>query len=140
MFNRKLIVSASISIRSTTLTVIRRISSFNRDSQISRTRQASDIAAATAGRRNSAIQVKLKKPQESTKASCGTRRASVLIRATNPARCNVTSMATGSVTRARRASAANERSTDKVAMAAGGMDLSSGPEGGADTAGRRSLS
>ena len=35
------------------------------------------MAAATAGRRSSTIQQKLKNPQDSTNASCGTGRASV---------------------------------------------------------------
>ena len=60
-FIRNETVSASITIRSTKLTVISSTSCLNCDSRISSTSQASDIAAATAGRPNSTIQQKLKK-------------------------------------------------------------------------------
>ena len=93
-FSRNETVSASITIRSTKLTVISSTSCLNREIRINSTSQASDIAAATAGRPNSTIQQKLKKPQERRNASCGTGRDSVMSRIASAARCSTTKSAT----------------------------------------------
>ena len=64
-------MSASISMTSTKLALMIRMSCLNCDSRISTTTMMSDSDAATAGRRSSRSQTKLRRPQVSRKASPG---------------------------------------------------------------------
>ena len=64
-------MSASISMTSTKLALMIRMSCLNCDSRISTTIMMSDSDAATAGRRSTRSQTKLRSPQVSTKASRG---------------------------------------------------------------------
>ena len=75
MFIRNAMVSASITIRSTKFTVISSTSCLNCDSRIRTARQASDSAAATAGRRSSSSKPALSRPQVSRNARARDERA-----------------------------------------------------------------
>ena len=84
-------VSASISMTSTKLALMIRMSCLNCDSRTRTTIMMSDSDAATAGRRNTRSQTKLRRPQLSAKASAGTRSSSVRNRMASAMRCSSTS-------------------------------------------------
>ena len=107
-------------IRSTKFTVINSTSCLNCERTISSTSHASDSPAATAGRRVSMIQQKLKKPHESKNASCGTAPDSVINRTASAARCRTIRSAARPAC-ARRPEASNRRVVSEAI--AGGMKL-----------------
>src|SRR5438874_4728622 len=133
-FIRNETVSVSITIKSTKLTVISSTSCLNCDSRIKRISQASEIAAATAGRRSSTIQQKLKKHHESRNASFGMMPDSVAIRIASAARCSAANIATRAAWLRFAAEASNRRVVSEaiaggMTFAAPGHDLLNLPPG-----------
>ena len=86
--SRKLIVSASTIHRSRKFAVIQIMSYLSRESRIRATIIASDSAAETAGRRNSASQKKLSRPQVRRNTAFGTMPTSLQAISASAAACS----------------------------------------------------